>query len=393
MKKTIDLNILLNAAAGVIIMFIMTGCGHKPLVTGEIQGLGDDSVLIAVNPLDFSPDSFSLRGDNVVPAKNGRFILDGELEKPALFTIVPKSSLEKHPEGFDLWLSSRYVNTIVKPGEKINIKGNLTDKVLDAELSGTTYNEELSKLRKLEMPYNIKADNLIIAMEFEEMDDEERNALNEEYYELQKQKQLLYYDYIKENPDMELSASLLAMSLPYDSLETYYAGLGDKVKDGVFKDYLERKLKANEEFLNAKRIQEGLVPGADAPRFTLKTPEGGQLSLTDVKGKYIVLDFWGAWCGWCIKGFPKMKEYYAKYKNRVEFIGIDCGDKEEKWLAALEEHEIPWKNVYEGKENITTLYGITGFPTKILIDKNYKIVEVFVGEGEDFYRKLDELFK
>lgn len=69
-----------------------------------------------------------------------------------------------------------------------------------------------------------------------------------------------------------------------------------------------------------------IVAGSPAPDFTLKTADDKNFTLSSLRGKYIVLDFWGSWCGWCIKGIPKMKRYYDRYKSKLEIVGIDCND-------------------------------------------------------------------
>ena len=73
-----------------------------------------------------------------------------------------------------------------------------------------------------------------------------------------------------------------------------------------------------------------------APDFTLNDLSGKPLTLSSLRGKYVILDFWGSWCVWCIKGFPQMKEYYQKYAGKFEILGIDCNDPEAKWKAAVE---------------------------------------------------------
>ena len=116
--------------------------------------------------------------------------------------------------------------------------------------------------------------------------------------------------------------------------------------------------------------------------------------MSSLKGKYVVLDFWGSWCGWCIKGFPKMKEYYQKYKGKFEILGVDCNDTPEKWKAAVKKHELPWLHVYNPKDSkVLAEYGVQGFPTKILIGPDGKIVKTVVGEDPSFYKFIDEIFK
>ena len=134
--------------------------------------------------------------------------------------------------------------------------------------------------------------------------------------------------------------------------------------------------------------------GIEAPDFTLNDLNGKPLTLSSLRGKYVILDFWGSWCGWCIKGIPQMKEYYQKYAGKFEILGIDCNDPEEKWKAAVEKYELPWLHVYNPRDSkVLEQYEIQGFPTKIIVGPDGKIVKTIIGEDPAFYAFLDELFK
>lgn len=133
-----------------------------------------------------------------------------------------------------------------------------------------------------------------------------------------------------------------------------------------------------------------------APDFTLIDINGKPLSLSSLRGKCVVIDFWGSWCGWCIKGMPKMKEYYEKYKGKFEILGVDCNDTEEKWKAAVAKHELPWLHVYNPRgsaDDVCAKYAIQGFPTKIIVGADGKIVKTIIGEDPQFYTILDDLLK
>ena len=90
-----------------------------------------------------------------------------------------------------------------------------------------------------------------------------------------------------------------------------------------------------------------------------------------------------------------MKEYYQKYAGKFEILGIDCNDPEEKWKAAVEKYELPWLHVYNprGDSKVLEQYEIQGFPTKIIVGPDGKIVKTIIGEDPAFYAFLDELFK
>ena len=131
-----------------------------------------------------------------------------------------------------------------------------------------------------------------------------------------------------------------------------------------------------------------------APNFTLNDINGKPLSLSDLKGKWVVLDFWGSWCPWCIKGFPALKEAYKEYDGKIEVLGVDCGDTEETWKASVAKHELPWLQVYNPKgTDLTAQYGIQGFPTKFIIDPEGKVANVTVGEAPAFFEVLKSLVK
>ena len=112
-------------------------------------------------------------------------------------------------------------------------------------------------------------------------------------------------------------------------------------------------------------------------------------------GKYVLIDFWGTWCIWCVRGMPMMKEYYKKYSDKMEILGVDCNDPEKKWKAVVKELDLPWKHVYnpKGSSEILQKYQIQGFPTKILVDPEGKIAKTVIGEDPAFYQYLDETLK
>lgn len=134
-----------------------------------------------------------------------------------------------------------------------------------------------------------------------------------------------------------------------------------------------------------------------APNFTLENLDGKSVSLSDFRGKWVVLDFWGGWCPWCIKGIPEMKEMYAKYHDRgLEIIGIDCNEPQENWRAAVAKYDLPWVNVYNPAprgEGVVAAYNVPGYPTKVIIDPEGRVFDIVVGEDPAFYTLLTAIFQ
>ncbi len=204
-------------------------------------------------------------------------------------------------------------------------------------------------------------------------------------------------DYIKAHPKQEAAMWLLRDISGIEEKKKAYMLFDASVREGRMKPLYESWIKAAEARAEQEAAEKEAVKkqaaGIDAPAFTLNDINGKPLSLASLRGKYVILDFWGAWCGWCIKGFPKMKEYYTKYAGKFEILGIDCKDKEDKWKAAVQKYELPWLHVYCPKEStLLDDYGITGFPTKIIVGPDGKIVKTIIGEDPAFYTLLDEVF-
>ena len=154
-----------------------------------------------------------------------------------------------------------------------------------------------------------------------------------------------------------------------------------------------KPLPANQKAVETAEPTPAAPAAAAAPDFTLNDINGNPLSLSSLKGKPVILDFWGSWCGWCVKGVPKMKEYYEKYKGKFEILGIDCKEDETTWKQAVAKLELPWLHVYCPQEStLLSDYGIQGFPTKIVVDADGNIMKIVIGEDPEFYTYLDEQF-
>jgi thiol-disulfide isomerase/thioredoxin len=142
-------------------------------------------------------------------------------------------------------------------------------------------------------------------------------------------------------------------------------------------------------------------PGTIAPDFVKKDMNGKDVSLKKLKGKYVLLDFWGSWCGPCRASHPHLKELHKKYSGKVVFVNVadenvkDLEQAKKLWKQAVKEDGMTWTQILnnEGKEeqDLLKLYNITSFPTKILIDPEGKVVARLVGataDPEEFLKAL-----
>ncbi len=112
---------------------------------------------------------------------------------------------------------------------------------------------------------------------------------------------------------------------------------------------------------------------------------GSTVSMKDLKGKVVVIDFWATWCGPCVAEMPNMKELYAQYKDKgVEFIGVSLDQpKEDGGLDALKEYvseeKIEWPQYYQGDgwdSEFSSSWGINSIPAMFAVDADGKLYSV-----------------
>lgn len=135
-----------------------------------------------------------------------------------------------------------------------------------------------------------------------------------------------------------------------------------------------------------------VLPGHELSSLIKKDMSGRAFNSENLKGKYAVLDFWGTWCNPCVSGLPQMKATYQKYKDQINFVSIACHDQEARCRAMIAKAGMNWTQLLDSSNNAIALqFYVEEFPTKMLVGPDGKIIEVFKGEGDAFYKKLDEL--
>jgi len=138
-----------------------------------------------------------------------------------------------------------------------------------------------------------------------------------------------------------------------------------------------------------------LLPGYFAPDFSFVDLKGQPRKLSDEKGKIVLIDFWGAWCGPCVAAVPDLIAAYQRYHARgFEIVSIDTGDPPEKLRAFLTEKKITWTQTTETDPGpLATLYRVTGRPSYFLIDRDGKFaVAAPNGARFDLAAELAKLF-
>ncbi|UZR94314.1 TlpA family protein disulfide reductase [Chondrinema litorale] len=152
---------------------------------------------------------------------------------------------------------------------------------------------------------------------------------------------------------------------------------------------------ANDYLLSKEDYLKSLMKNNIAPNFDLYSLDGEKVSLEDLKGKVVVLDFWATWCAPCVMAFPYYKEVVEKYRDDENvvfyFINLDKDKEKEDISSFMESRKVDF-NVLLDKENDSSKdFAVSGLPTKMIIDKNGYInfgESGFKSDKEEFIQEL-----
>jgi len=198
-------------------------------------------------------------------------------------------------------------------------------------------------------------------------------------------------EFAKENPHSFYSLVALMESagskLNVAQVEPIYNAIDEKWRvTGLGKD-LAKRIKA----------AHAIKVGDAAPVFTLNNAAGKPISLADLKGKVVLIDFWASWCEPCRAESPNLKTQYQLYKDKgFEIISVSLDTDKKSWLKAINDDGLTWLQVSDLKgyrSEAVQSYGIGGVPSFFLIDRDGKIIANTNIQGAPLNQRLAEIFK
>lgn len=352
---------------------------EETIITGSIVPTGDFQY---VNHVEIQ---YSSKGDKVdIPVVNNEFkgqLPDSLPERSATLIFKPDPEKLSREEAFLFGIRNLRTFYIDNNEIHISIDGALENSVVQ----GGDQNQHLDEYYKLTYSLQAAVDTLRY-----DKSPAGKQIYKETKAELKKKKQ----EFIASNPSSWRSLELLD-----DLVQTYlsYEWKNDPEDTGLLLykelyDGLIPALKKEREYIG---IQLEKSRAREFIPFIGEMANGETFDVNSLKGKVFLIDFWGSWCSWCRKGHPHMKELYAKYKDQgFEIIGIGYeyeGDRENQWKlfkGAIAKDGISWPQVLNdpSKDDLVKKYMITSYPTKILVDREGKVL---LRTGSDAERRID----
>ena len=383
LKRLITNNMKNYSFCITLFCWLFVACS-QPQIEITFKEFTNDTVIICHCPLK---NYSTLRGD-----KDLSIIYDTLLMQNGIINLIP----DKQPSLYVISLNERPAHPIrmaIYPNDRIHIDILRTEYNLQCRATGSEMAEGITDYMQTLRPINERIDSLCLLLEASPSD----TRLLRPYNQLFDQRRLESARWIREHSSSP-AAGIILRYAPLDSIPALCDVLDMKILHSELSPLIE-KLKDNAcRYISTMQDREKIKQGAKAPDFTLCDPQGKDWKLSQLQGKWVVLDFWGTWCGYCLQGIPEMKKYESKYREQCTFVSIDCQDTRETWIAALEEYRMPWLQLYNpstcnADKDLSMVYGILGFPTKLIITPGGYIHEIFVGEDLAFYDALDQLFK
>lgn len=149
--------------------------------------------------------------------------------------------------------------------------------------------------------------------------------------------------------------------------------------------------------VNLQKVESGDLQGRPAPDFALTLFdqfEQDQITLADLRGQVVVVNFWASWCVECYKEAELLERAWQDYKDRgVVFVGVDYLDTDKEGLAYMKKYGITYPSGPDLGNKISEDYAITGVPETFFIDQQGQIIHVQIGpiEQAQLYGLLDRL--
>lgn len=357
MKKTIVFAILLLSSS---VSFAQT---FK--IDGTVEGLANGTWLY----LKLSSPQEPLDSTQV---SNGKFVLKGKLPEPATQVVL---HTPKYANYVFFWLENKNIVMSLKDGQfkNGNIKGSDTQ----------TENEEIQKLIK---PIDRKEDSLRTALS-KTTDPTVKTEIRKQLANIKPEEYDAYLSYAKSHPNSLIIANIV---------DVYSTTWGKEKTSEIFQLLTPAAQqttygKSINSFLSLSRE---IKIGGKYVDFEQTNTAGKKVKLSDIKAKYILLEFWGSWCGPCRQENPNLVKTYTTYKSKgFEILGVAADENKAMWLKAIKDDGLPWENVSDlkgAKNEAGFIYNINSFPTNYLIDENGIIIAKDL-RGKKLSDKLAEL--
>ncbi len=343
---------LLSIALGILLLASCTNTQkNKYQITGKING---KVAAKAYLQLYESGEMTIIDSANFV---NGTFKFKGSLSSPDYYYI-------------QIGESQNRISFFVE-NSKITITAH-ADSLQHAKITGSKTNNDYNAFNESKTVFDNKLNAIYNDYKKAETD-ELKTKIEIKYDSIDNLKAEYTKNYIVNNNSSMLAPFIIQRELVYKIDLQELLALTDTLNPELIENKYTKKLYKRIELLR------NLQPGKPAVVFTQNDTAGNPISLSDFKGKYLLIDFWASWCVPCRKANPTVVAMFNKYSAKgFTILSVSMDDNKEKWIKAIETDGLTWSHVstLNGWKNpVGKLYAVNSIPHTILIDPDGNIVK------------------
>jgi len=362
------------------------------VLSGRITGAPADSYIKI-----FYVDSKGQNAKDSALLINNSFVLKGNISEPTRANLIIKDKrIEIFLENTTLTATGNYSDI-----EHLKLTGSKTN---DENLEYKAISDALAKEFK---PTSDKINAVYAELRTARQNNKPQatiDSLNDRLLVVGKEREPFaakyeqaVHEFVVKHPGSFISLVLMGVystSWPLNDVKAIFSGFSEAIQNSTSGRVIKKTIAERD-------VQQAGL----AKDFTAMSLDGKPLTLSSLRGKYVLLDFWGSWCVPCRAEMPHAKQVYNKYhKSGLEIVAVAIEtdkDKIGRWKRAVKQDGTGiWLNVLQKEDkigkpgNITGLYNVAVFPTKVLIDKEGNIIGRYDGGGsEELDKKLAEIFK